>query len=93
MNYASPSSSESALRIFFIALLLPLRLTGALGAELRLVVVACDTSMEGSGEAALEMVGLVSSSSEESPPARARSSASSTSIMTLYGYWNELSVV
>ena len=83
MTYASPSSSDSALRIF-TALLGPPCLVDAFGVILdRFLVCGGENEIVGSGEAALVAVGgacVVSSSDESSPPARARSSASSTSM-------------
>ena len=83
MTYASPSSSDSALR-FFTALLAPPRLADAFGVALdRSLTCGGESAMVGRGEIALAAVGgasVVSSSEESSPPARARSSASSTSI-------------
>ena len=85
-TYASPSSSDSALR-FFIALLAPPCLADAFGVTLdRSLVCGGENVVAGRGELALiAVVGacVVSSSEESSPPASARSSASSTSISGL----------
>lgn len=78
MTYASPSSSDSALRFF-------MSLVDVLGVMLdRSLVCGGENEILGRGEIGLVAVGggacVVSSSEESSPPARARSSLSSTSI-------------
>lgn len=87
-TYASPSSSDSFILLFFEALTAPYDLEGIFGAELTLLVVTslrfvADVPADDGGEAGLAvlLVGLVDSSSEESPPARASNSAS-RSVMT-----------
>ena len=86
ITYASPSSSDSALR-FLTALLVPTRLADALGVKLdRSLVCGGESTIVGRGDVVWGAVGgaCVVSSSEESP-ARARSSASSTSIVGVEG--------
>lgn len=76
MTYASPSSSDSALRFF-------MSLVDALGVMLdRSLVCGGENEILGRGDIALVAGGacVVSSSEESSPPARARSSLSSTSM-------------
>lgn len=88
ITYASPSSSDSFLLFFFEALAAPWDLDVVFSAELTLLAddslrFAVEVLADDGRETGLTVVvgGLVDSSSEESPPARASNSASRSAML------------